>query len=68
MKKRFLLVILTAALALSLVLGACAQADSKDAGDMTFVLVPKNLGNPYFDTSNKGAQEAAGELGVPVLY
>lgn len=35
---------------------------------MTFVLVPKNLGNPYFDTSNKGAQEAAGELGVTVLY
>jgi len=33
-----------------------------------YVLVPKNLGNPYFDTSNKGAQEAAGELGITVLY
>jgi len=32
------------------------------------VLVPKNLGNPYFDTANKGAQEAAGELDVTVLY
>ena len=32
------------------------------------MLVPKNLGNPYFDTSNKGAQEAAGELGITVLY
>ena len=32
------------------------------------MLVPKNLGNPYFDTANNGAQEAAGELGVTVLY
>src|ERR1041384_3203813 len=37
-------------------------------GGMTFVLVPKNLGNPYFDTANNGAQEAAKELGVTVLY
>ena len=34
----------------------------------TYVLVPKNLGNPYFDTANKGAQEAAKELGVTVIY
>jgi len=34
----------------------------------TYVLVPKNLGNPYFDTGNQGAQEAAGELGVEVTY
>lgn len=33
-----------------------------------YVLVPKNLGNPYFDTANTGAQEAAGELGVEVTY
>jgi rhamnose transport system substrate-binding protein len=32
------------------------------------VLVPKNLGNPYFDTANNGAQEAAEELGITVLY
>jgi rhamnose transport system substrate-binding protein len=37
-------------------------------GDTTYVLVPKNLGNPYFDTANTGAQEAAGELGVTVTY
>ena len=30
--------------------------------------MPKNLGNPYFDTANNGAQEAAQELGVTVLY
>lgn len=38
------------------------------SGDKTYVLVPKNLGNPYFDTANKGAQEAAKELGVTVTY
>jgi rhamnose transport system substrate-binding protein len=36
--------------------------------ETTYVLVPKNLGNPYFDTANNGAQEAASELGVTVLY
>src|SRR5437868_11747052 len=37
-------------------------------GGQTYVLVPKNMGNPYFDTANKGAQEAAKELGVTVNY
>lgn len=37
-------------------------------GAKTYVLVPKNMGNPYFDTANKGAQEAAKELGVTVNY
>ncbi len=36
--------------------------------NLTFVLVPKNLGSPYFDAANTGAQEAARELGVTVLY
>src|SRR5690349_10347551 len=31
------------------------------SGGKTYVLVPKNLGNPYFDTANKGAQAAAKE-------
>jgi rhamnose transport system substrate-binding protein len=39
-----------------------------DEGGGNYVLVPKNLGNPYFDTANVGAQEAAGELGVEVTY
>lgn len=43
-------------------------AEAPAAEAMTFVLVPKNLGNPYFDTANNGAQEAAAELGVTVLY
>jgi rhamnose transport system substrate-binding protein len=38
------------------------------AGDVAYVMVPKNLGNPYFDAANDGAQEAAAELGVSVTY
>jgi rhamnose transport system substrate-binding protein len=33
-----------------------------------YVLVPKNLGNPYFDTANQGAQLAGRELGATVNY
>jgi len=45
-----------------------AATEAPAAEGLTFVLVPKNLGNPYFDTANNGAQEAAGELGVTVTY
>ncbi|HEX9013563.1 MAG TPA: rhamnose ABC transporter substrate-binding protein [Anaerolineaceae bacterium] len=38
------------------------------ASGRVYALVPKNLGNPYFDTANKGAQQAATELGVTVNY
>jgi rhamnose transport system substrate-binding protein len=31
-------------------------------GEVTLTMLPKNLGNPYFDTSTSGAKEAAGEL------
>ncbi|MGC3954505.1 MAG: rhamnose ABC transporter substrate-binding protein [Propionicimonas sp.] len=34
------------------------------AGDITMTILPKNLGNPYFETSTKGAEAAAAELGV----
>lgn len=43
-------------------------ASTGATGGKTYVLVPKNLGNPYFDTANKGAQEAAKDLGVTVTY
>jgi len=83
MKNRSLFVVLVAALTLSMLLSACGGAATQApaepaqpaateapaaAGPLTFVLVPKNLGNPYFDTANNGAQEAAKELGVTVLY
>ncbi len=45
-----------------------APAAAGAGGNKTYILVPKALGNPYFDTANKGAQEAAKELGVTVTY
>jgi rhamnose transport system substrate-binding protein len=45
-----------------------APATAAPAAKRTYVLVPKNLGNPYFDAANTGAQKAATELGVTVLY
>jgi len=65
MKHRTLYFVLALAMMLSLALSGCGK---KDTGPLTFVLVPKNLGNPYFDTANNGAQEAAKELGVTVTY
>ncbi len=47
---------------------APAATSAPAAGGKVYVLVPKNLGNPYFDTANKGAQAAAAELGVTVQY
>jgi len=49
-------------------LGAAAAPAAPASGGKTYVLVPKNLGNPYFDTANNGAQKAAKELGVTVTY
>jgi rhamnose transport system substrate-binding protein len=43
-------------------------AGASTGSGKVYVLVPKNLGNPYFDTANKGAQIAAKELGVTVNY
>ncbi|HMQ31575.1 MAG TPA: rhamnose ABC transporter substrate-binding protein [Chloroflexaceae bacterium] len=48
--------------------GATEPPAAAGGAGATYVLVPKNLGNPYFDTANSGAQEAAGELGVTVTY
>ncbi len=45
-----------------------APAEAPAAGGANYVLVPKNLGNPYFDAANVGAQAAAKELGVNVTY
>ncbi|PVG81945.1 rhamnose ABC transporter substrate-binding protein [Nocardioides gansuensis] len=61
---------LTAAgLSATLVLTACGN-DAEGAGgeggdgDVTITMLPKNLGNPYFDTSTAGAEEAAEEVGA----
>ncbi|MBN2047814.1 MAG: rhamnose ABC transporter substrate-binding protein [Anaerolineaceae bacterium] len=78
MRKQTFYITLTMLMILSLLLGACGgtSATDEEAADgeapvtecMNYVLVPKNLGNPYFDTANNGAQEAAKELGITVLY
>ena len=64
----------TALAALSLVAGlgltACGSDGDGDSasgdGDLSITMLPKNLGNPYFDTSTGGAEDAAGELGASV--
>ena len=54
----------------ALALSACggddddSTADSgSTGGDLTVTFLPKNLGNPYFDTSNAGGEAAVEELG-----
>ncbi len=42
---------------------ASSPAASGATGGLTLTMLPKNLGNPYFDASTSGAQKAAGELG-----
>ncbi|MEU5154088.1 rhamnose ABC transporter substrate-binding protein [Glycomyces sp. NPDC021274] len=58
------------AVAVTLVVGlglsACGGADDGGDDGTAFTFLPKNLGNPYFDTSEVGAQSAAEELGVTV--
>jgi rhamnose transport system substrate-binding protein len=55
----------------AMVLTACGgDSESADGGDggssseaVSITMLPKNLGNPYFDTSTKGAKAAATDLG-----
>ena len=60
------------ALGAALVLTGCAAGGNgggDDAGDgggdanLAITFLPKNLGNPYFDTSNAGGEEAIEEFG-----
>ena len=45
------------------------MAGTASAKDIKIGLVVKSLGNGFFDAANKGAQEAAKELGgVEVIY
>jgi rhamnose transport system substrate-binding protein len=53
----------------ALVLSACGGTDEaggdsgSDGGDSTITFLPKNLGNPYFDTSDAGGKKAVDEFG-----
>ncbi|WP_394554096.1 rhamnose ABC transporter substrate-binding protein [Agromyces sp. MMS24-JH15] len=59
------------AAAAALVLAGCAVDSGTDGGDgggdgeanLAITFLPKNLGNPYFDTSSSGAKEAIDEFG-----
>jgi rhamnose transport system permease protein len=60
-----------ALLAFTALLGGCAKKD--DAGSapgsgLTLAMMPKNKGNPYFVSCRQGAEEAAKELGVKLLW
>jgi rhamnose transport system substrate-binding protein len=64
------------ALGAALALAGCGDDNGDGGGDggnggnggggLTFTMLPKNLGNPYFDTSTAGAEEAADELGASI--
>ena len=59
---------LAVAVTAALVLTACGSTDdggSSEGGskESTVTFLPKNLGNPYFDTSAKGGKAAAEEFG-----
>ncbi|MBD3924473.1 rhamnose ABC transporter substrate-binding protein [Nocardioides cavernae] len=64
-------IILTASAALT----ACGSDDGGDSGsdsgsdgggELSMTMLPKNLGNPYFDTSTAGAEAAAEDLGIEI--
>jgi rhamnose transport system substrate-binding protein len=64
----FAALVLSGAMALT----ACGGDDSANGGsggdseDVSITMLPKNLGNPYFDTSTAGAEAAAEEIGASV--
>lgn len=43
---------------------ASGSESAPAGGALKITVLPKNLGNPYFETSNKGAEAAAGEIGA----
>jgi rhamnose transport system substrate-binding protein len=47
---------------------AAASGCKKEKAGLTVAMMPKNKGNPYFVSSRKGAEEAAKELGVNLLW
>ncbi|MFC5729440.1 MULTISPECIES: rhamnose ABC transporter substrate-binding protein [Nocardioides] len=64
-QSRRLTALAAVALAASLGLTACGGDDEGDGGSdgAAITFLPKNLGNPYFDTSNAGGENAIKEFG-----
>ncbi len=60
---------LTTKLLAGAALTLAAMVSSANAADMKIALLVKSLGNGFFEAANKGAQEAAKELGgVEIIY
>jgi len=57
---------LTLIAGLSLLMGGCAS--EKAPGQLTIAMMPKSKGNPYFIACRQGAEEAAKELNVKLLW
>ena len=56
-------------LGLVLFAGCDKKTDSATGGKkLTIALLPKSKGNQYFVTCEKGARNAAGELGIDLLF
>jgi rhamnose transport system permease protein len=53
---------------LALVLASAACGREEGGSSLTLAMMPKNKGNPYFVSCRKGAEEAARELGVRLLW
>src|SRR6478736_2812233 len=70
-RNRRIAAVVAVALSASLGLTACGGSDSGGSsasgggkgGNISVTFLPKNLGNPYFDTSDKGGQTAVKEFG-----
>jgi rhamnose transport system substrate-binding protein len=68
-RTRFALLLgLGAVVALTAGLSAGVAGPSKSEATYKIYLLPKNLGNPYFNASHQGAKKAAKELGDTVTY
>ena len=63
---RVLSIVLAAVVALGT--GGCGQKEPAAGTKLRIGLVAKSLGNGFFDAVHKGANEAAGELGVEVIF
>jgi rhamnose transport system substrate-binding protein len=49
-------------------LSACTRASAPETAPLRLGIVAKSLGNGFFDAVHKGADEAATELGVSVIF
>lgn len=52
----------------AVILGTGCKRESSSAGQITVAMMPKSKGNAYFISCRKGAEEAAKELGVKLIW